>query len=71
MIAMKGKSVEVELEAARSKIEVEGLTLTVKKYRLPHLDIERCLIILPIPQTRSRPVNPCLDTLFPKQKSLY
>jgi len=46
MIAMKGRSVEVELEAARSKIEIEGFTLTVKKYRLPHLDIERCLIIL-------------------------
>jgi hypothetical protein len=46
MIAMKGRSVEAELEAARSKIEVEGLVLTVKKYRLPHLDIERCLIIL-------------------------
>ena len=46
MIAMKGRSVEAELEAASSKIEAEGLTLTVKKYRLPHLDIERSLIIL-------------------------
>ena len=46
MIAMKGRSVEAELEAAGSKIGVEGLVLTVKKYRLPHLDIERCLIIL-------------------------
>jgi len=46
MIAMKGRSVEAELEAARSKIGVEGLVLTVKKYRLPHLDIERCLVIL-------------------------
>ncbi|MBW1676465.1 MAG: 16S rRNA (guanine(527)-N(7))-methyltransferase RsmG [Deltaproteobacteria bacterium] len=46
MIAMKGRSVEAELEAVSSKIEAEGLTLTVKKYRLPHLDIERSLIIL-------------------------
>lgn len=46
MITMKGKSVEAELEAANSKIEAEGLILTVKKYRLPHLDIERSLIIL-------------------------
>ena len=46
MIAMKGRSVETELEYARSKIEAEGLTVTMKKYRLPHLDIERCLIIL-------------------------
>ncbi len=46
MIAMKGRSVETELESARSKIEAEGLTVTTKKYRLPHLDIKRCLIIL-------------------------
>ena len=46
MVAVKGRSVEAELEAARSKIEAEGLALTMKKYRLPHLDIERCLIIL-------------------------
>ncbi len=46
MIAMKGRSVETELESARSKIEAEGFTVTTKKYRLPHLDIERCLIIL-------------------------
>lgn len=46
MIAMKGRSVETELEYARSKIKAEGLTVTMKKYRLPHLDLERCLIIL-------------------------
>ncbi|MCK4390485.1 MAG: 16S rRNA (guanine(527)-N(7))-methyltransferase RsmG [Desulfobacterales bacterium] len=46
MIAMKGRSVEAELEAVRSKIEAEGLTLTVRKYRLPHLDIERSLVVL-------------------------
>jgi len=46
MIAMKGRSVETELEFARSKIEAEGLTVTTKKYRLPYLDIKRCLIIL-------------------------
>jgi 16S rRNA (guanine527-N7)-methyltransferase len=46
MIAIKGKSVESELEAARSKIEAERLAVTWKEYRLPHLDIERCLIIL-------------------------
>ncbi len=46
MIAMKGTSVESEVEAARSRIEVEGLTVTVKKYRLPYLDMQRCLIIL-------------------------
>jgi 16S rRNA (guanine527-N7)-methyltransferase len=46
MIAMKGRSMEAELEAARSKIEAERLAVTRKEYRLPHLDIERCLIIL-------------------------
>ena len=46
MIAMKGRSVGAELESARSRIEAEGLTVTTKKYRLPYLDIERCLIIM-------------------------
>jgi 16S rRNA (guanine527-N7)-methyltransferase len=46
MIAMKGRSVEAELEATGSRIEAEGLRFSVKKYWLPHLDIERCLIIL-------------------------
>jgi 16S rRNA (guanine527-N7)-methyltransferase len=46
MIGMKGTSVEAELEAASSRIEAQGLTFTVRKYRLPYLDIERSLIIL-------------------------
>jgi 16S rRNA G527 N7-methylase RsmG len=46
MIAMKGRSVEAELESAGPRVEAEGLTLVVKKYRLPHLDIERCLVIV-------------------------
>lgn len=46
MIGMKGRSVEAELEAASSRIEAQGLTFTVRKYRLPHLDIERSMIIL-------------------------
>jgi len=46
MIAMKGKSVEAELKAASQKIEAEGLSVTLKKYRLPYLDIERCLIVV-------------------------
>ncbi len=46
VIAMKGRSVDTEVEAARSRIEAEGLSLSTKKYRLPYIDIERCLIIL-------------------------
>jgi len=46
MVAMKGGSVEAELEAASSRIEAGSLTVTIKKYQLPHLDIERSLIIL-------------------------
>lgn len=46
LIAMKGRSVDTEVEAARSRIEAEGLSLSTKKYRLPYIDIERCLIIL-------------------------
>ena len=46
MIAMKGESVEAELEDVSSRIEAEDLSLIVKRYRLPHLDIERSLIIL-------------------------
>ena len=46
MIAMKGRSVEGELKAAGSKVEAEGLAVAVKKYRLPHLDMERCLVIV-------------------------
>jgi 16S rRNA (guanine527-N7)-methyltransferase len=46
VIAMKGKSVEGELKAASPKIEAERLRVTLKKYRLPYLDIERCLIVL-------------------------
>ena len=46
MIAMKGRSVEAELESAGPRVEADSLTLVVKKYRLPHLDIERCLVIL-------------------------
>lgn len=46
LIAMKGRSVEAEMEAARSRIEAEGLTVFKKRYRLPFLDIERFLIVL-------------------------
>jgi 16S rRNA (guanine527-N7)-methyltransferase len=46
MIAMKGESVEAELEDVSSRIEAEDLSLIVKRYRLPQLDIERSLIIL-------------------------
>ena len=46
MIAMKGRAVESELEAARSRIKAESLIVTVKKYRLPDFDIERFLIVL-------------------------
>lgn len=46
LIAMKGRSVDTEVEGARSRIEAEGLTVTIRKYRLPYIDIERCLIIL-------------------------
>ncbi|MBW1744241.1 MAG: 16S rRNA (guanine(527)-N(7))-methyltransferase RsmG [Deltaproteobacteria bacterium] len=46
VIAMKGKSVEAELEAVRSRVEADGLSLVTKKYRLPYLDIERSLIVL-------------------------
>ncbi len=46
IIAMKGRSLETELEAAISRIEGEGLILTVKEYRLPLLDIQRCLVVL-------------------------
>jgi 16S rRNA (guanine527-N7)-methyltransferase len=46
MIAMKGKSVQTELEAVRSRIEANDLSLLTHKYLLPHLDIERSLIVL-------------------------
>jgi 16S rRNA (guanine527-N7)-methyltransferase len=46
MIAMKGKSVKGELEAVRSRIEANDLSLVARKYRLPFLNIERSLIVL-------------------------
>jgi 16S rRNA (guanine527-N7)-methyltransferase len=46
IVAMKSGSIGPEVEAARSRIEAGGLTVTVKQYRLPYLDIERCLIFL-------------------------
>lgn len=46
IIAMKGRSIDAELEAASSKIRAHGLTILLRKYRLPHLHIERCLIVL-------------------------
>lgn len=46
VIAMKGRSVEAELEAASQGIEAEGLRVSLKKYRLPYLDIEQSLIVL-------------------------
>jgi 16S rRNA (guanine527-N7)-methyltransferase len=46
LIAMKGKSVGDEVETARPRIEAESLSLSIEKYRLPYVDIERCLVIL-------------------------
>ncbi|MBW2173878.1 MAG: class I SAM-dependent methyltransferase, partial [Deltaproteobacteria bacterium] len=46
LIAMKGPSVDTEVETARSVIEAEGLSVFMKKYRLPYLDIERRLVVL-------------------------
>lgn len=46
IIAMKGMSVEVELEIVRSRIEAEALAVNTKVYRLPRLDVKRTLIIL-------------------------
>jgi 16S rRNA (guanine527-N7)-methyltransferase len=46
IIAMKGGSVEAELEAAQQRIEAEGLSVNVRRYRLPCLDIERCLVVM-------------------------
>lgn len=45
LIAMKGPSVDTEIETARSVIEAEGLSVFMKEYRLPYLDIERCLVV--------------------------
>lgn len=46
IIAMKGGSVEAELEAARPRIEAEGLSVNLRRYRLPYLDIKRCLVVM-------------------------
>ncbi|NVM56548.1 MAG: 16S rRNA (guanine(527)-N(7))-methyltransferase RsmG, partial [Desulfobacterales bacterium] len=46
IIAMKGMSVEAELEIVRSRIEAEALAVNTKEYRLPRLDVKRTLIIL-------------------------
>jgi len=46
MIAMKGRSVEAELESAGPRVEAEGLAVGVKEYQLPHLEIERHLVIV-------------------------
>ena len=46
VIAMKGISVEDELEHATVKIKREALSLEKREYRLPFLDIKRNLIIL-------------------------
>jgi 16S rRNA (guanine527-N7)-methyltransferase len=46
VIAMKAKSVEGELKAARKRVEAEGLQVAVKEYRLPYLNIQRCLMVL-------------------------
>jgi 16S rRNA (guanine527-N7)-methyltransferase len=46
VIAMKGVSVEDEIECARSRIKSEALSLEKKEYRLPFVGIKRYLIIL-------------------------
>jgi len=46
VIAMKGASVEDEIERAVSRIKSEALSLENKEYRLPFLGIKRHLIIL-------------------------
>ena len=46
IIAMKGASVEGELERVKARIESEGLTIDVESYGLPRLGTKRSLIIL-------------------------
>lgn len=53
LIAMKGPSVEAEIEAAQGPIKAAGLSVTVRTYELPYLKIERCLIILSRPSDSS------------------
>ncbi len=45
IVAMKGASVAAELEGVGSLIKDEDLTVNTKTYRLPHLGIERTLIV--------------------------
>jgi len=46
MIAMKGGSPEPELETVRPRVKAENLSLAVNSHRLPHLEIERSLVVL-------------------------
>jgi 16S rRNA (guanine527-N7)-methyltransferase len=46
IIAMKGISIEPELESVKGRIKAEDLTVDTKTYRLPGLGIKRTLIIL-------------------------
>jgi 16S rRNA (guanine527-N7)-methyltransferase len=46
IIAMKGASVEHELESAKSRIKGHALRLEKKAYRLPLFGINRTLIVL-------------------------
>jgi 16S rRNA (guanine527-N7)-methyltransferase len=49
LIAMKGPSVEAEIEAVRGRIEAEGFAISVQEYRLPHLELDRSLVLLSRP----------------------
>jgi 16S rRNA (guanine527-N7)-methyltransferase len=46
IIAMKGMSVDTELQGAKARIKAEGLTVQTETYRLPRLGLERSLVIL-------------------------
>ncbi len=46
IIAMKGSSIEPELESVKDRIKAEDLTVDTKTYRLPCLGIKRTLIVL-------------------------
>ena len=46
MIVMKGRAAGTELEEARSRIDSEGLVISLKEYKLPFIDAKRSLVIL-------------------------
>lgn len=46
LVAMKGKTVETELDPLRTKTGKDGFHIAVETYRLPHIDIKRSLVLL-------------------------